>query len=330
MSSISYEDLAFTNRQLAGMLRNGVPLESGLRQLCASMATGRLRTELSKLEQDVEEGKPLREAIRSRHLPELYVQMLQVGAQSNDLPGILVLLADYYERVQAIWTRLKGLMIYPIIVAVMATALSLGMAFIGHQVLQSVTDESGRVPSSAASLASIAIIPVASCCVLVGLVAMALVPPLRRWASWMLPGFKEAALSQFAAAMSLMLKQGCPLSEALQISHQMEMRSPLGKELGVWQRLLAGGDGKFLAFAVPGRIFTPLFVWLVGNAGEDLAAGFDRAAEVYSARATYRVEMMLYAALPVAVVLLGIIILGQLLPIAHLSLKMLDIVGAVE
>jgi type II secretory pathway component PulF len=280
------------------------------------------------LEQDIQQGTPFRQAVQSRRLPEFYVQMLQVGAQSNDLPGILVLLADYYERIHSIWTRLKGLVVYPVIVAIMATALSLGMAFIGHQLIEAIADEaSARVPVNPASMAGLAIIPAGSACIMVVLLAIALIPPLRRSVGWILPGFKEAALSQFAAAMSLMLRKGCPLSQALEVSQQMEMRSPLGKELATWRKLLAAGEGKFSAFGVPGRMFTPLFVWLVGNAGEDLAGGFDRAAEIYSARAIYRVEMMLYAALPVAVVILGVIILGQIVPVAHMGLKMLDMVS---
>ena len=58
-------------------------------------------------------------------------------------------------------------------------------------------------------------------------------------------------------------------------------------------------------------MFPPLFVWLVANAGEDLAAGFRRAAEIYEARAAYRADLGLYAALPVAVLFLGAIILSQ-------------------
>ena len=50
--------------------------------------------------------------------------MLEVGAQANDLPGVLTLLADHYQRRQVIWTRLKGLMVYPAIVLCGALLLS--------------------------------------------------------------------------------------------------------------------------------------------------------------------------------------------------------------
>jgi type II secretory pathway component PulF len=101
---MKYDEFAFLNQQLAAMVRDGIPLESALRRLCADMRQGPLRAELEKLEADLAKGTPLREAVRARQLPELYRQMLEVGAQSNDLPGILTMLADHYQRRHVIWT----------------------------------------------------------------------------------------------------------------------------------------------------------------------------------------------------------------------------------
>ena len=93
---MKYEELAFVNQQLAGMLKTGIPLEGALRQLCAQMRRGRLRAELEALEADLVRGLPLAEALAARKLPEFYVKMIQLGARTNDLPGILTLVADYY------------------------------------------------------------------------------------------------------------------------------------------------------------------------------------------------------------------------------------------
>jgi len=118
------DEFAFLNQQLAAMLRDGIPLEGALRQLCADMKRGALRSELEKLEADLAKGMPLREAARARQLPELYQRMLEVGVQSNNLPAVLTLLADYYQRRHTVWTKLKGLMVYPMIVLCAAFLLS--------------------------------------------------------------------------------------------------------------------------------------------------------------------------------------------------------------
>ena len=122
------DEFAFFNQQLAAMLRDGIPLESALGQLCASMRRGELREELEKLRADLANGVPIKQALASRKLPQFYVQMMQVGVQSNDLPGVLTIVADYYQSGNLIWTRLKGLMVYPAIVLGGTLALSVLVA----------------------------------------------------------------------------------------------------------------------------------------------------------------------------------------------------------
>ena len=119
---MNHEQLSFFNHQLAAMLKSGLPLESSLRQLSASMSRGPLRDEIQKLEADLEQGVPLEEALGRRTLPELYVAMLRAGLKGNDLPGVLTLAADYYGHLHTTWLRLKGMMVYPGIVLV--TSLS--------------------------------------------------------------------------------------------------------------------------------------------------------------------------------------------------------------
>jgi hypothetical protein len=70
-----------------------------------------------------------------------------------------------------------------------------------------------------------------------------------------------------------------------------------------------------------------LFVWLLGQGGEDLASGFKKAAEIYFARANYRTELMLYVALPVSVLVLGTMILGQLFPLFRVLTTTMDALG---
>ncbi|MBM3832726.1 MAG: type II secretion system F family protein [Verrucomicrobia bacterium] len=59
------DEFAFLNLQLAGMLRSGIPMEGALRQLCATMRRGRLRSELQRLETALANGTPLAEAVPS-------------------------------------------------------------------------------------------------------------------------------------------------------------------------------------------------------------------------------------------------------------------------
>src|SRR5262245_50022364 len=121
---MNLERFAYLNQQLAGMLKAGIPLEGALPKLCATLPGGDLQAELKALETDLAQGTPLRATLAPRQLPEFYKQMLLVGAQSNDLPALLTLLADHYQKLSFAWTRLKGLMLYPLIVLVVSFARS--------------------------------------------------------------------------------------------------------------------------------------------------------------------------------------------------------------
>src|SRR5512133_3698330 len=109
---MKHDELAFFNQQLAVMLREGVPLEGAIRQLSVGLKDPAFRGELERLEADLAKGQPLKDALQARQLPEFYKRMVAMGAQGNDLPGVLQLLADYYHRTNLLWTRFKGLMVY--------------------------------------------------------------------------------------------------------------------------------------------------------------------------------------------------------------------------
>jgi len=96
---------------------------------------------------------------------------------------------------------------------------------------------------------------------------------------------------------------------------QLEKGTPAETELTQWRQRLAAGHGQFVEMAKAGRVFPPLFLWMVAHAGEDLATGFERAAGIYQARANYRTEMLLYSALPCSVLGLGLMIVTQIQPV---------------
>jgi type IV pilus assembly protein PilC len=313
---MKYDEFAFLNQQLAAMVRDGIPLESALRRLCAEMRQGTLRTELEKLEADLAKGTPLREAVRARQLPELYRQMLEVGAQSNDLPGVLTMLADHYQRRHVIWTRLKGLMVYPAIVLFAAFLLSCFLSFILNWVAKAtVLPNFGWGKAIPPVLVGLWLAPVLLGLSVVVLFAALSAPRVRRVLRWRLPAFREAGLVQVASALALMLKSGVPLDTALGLVTQLERGTPAETEIARWRQRLAAGQGKFSEMAAGGQLFPPLFVWTVSQSHEDLAGGFQRAAEIYQSRASYHTELLLYSAMPCAVLALGAVIITQIQPV---------------
>ncbi len=128
--------------------------------------------------------------------------------------------------------------------------------------------------------------------------------------------------------MTLMLKNGTTLPQALALAEALESGTPAAKTLARWRQLAEAGQGKPAAWTGDTRPFPPLFLWLVQKGGEDLAAGFRKAAEIYQARASYRIEMALYGALPVSILLLGQMILWQALPLVLTMNSMMNMLGS--
>jgi type II secretory pathway component PulF len=322
---MNYDEFAFFNQQLAAMLREGIPLEGALQQLSAGMRSGPLRAEIRQLEADLARGTPLKEALASRRLPDFYRRMVEVGARSNDLPGLLILLADHYQRTHTLWTRLKGLMVYPLIVIVVSVALTLGLS-LGFSHFLSLFSSPSIAPPPL-FMATMWLPPfVLAALGLLGLAAFSL-PKWRARLRWHLPGFREASLAQLASAMALMLKNGTPLAEALALAENLEAVSPAAKALAQWRFFVQAGQGKPTQWHDPSPPFPPLFLWLVQKGGEDAAAGFQKAADIFHARAAYRIELALYGALPVSILFLGQMIFWELVPLLKAYSMLMNTLG---
>ena len=323
------DEFAFVNHQLAGMLKSGIPLESALRQLCATMKHNALRAEFERLEAELAQGAPLAEAMGRRQFPPLYVALVRVGVASQDLAGVLTLLADYYQRLGTVWVRLKGLMVYPVIVLAAAFVASFAISsifgkVIDYNVMSELSSNYTFRPGN------LWLAPATMALLLAAFVAALVLPQWRAGLRWRLPAFREASLAQTASALALLLERGTPLPDALELVGRLEGTSPAGQELKQWQEQLRLGHRRLAEVVTPGRIFPPHFAWLVSSGGEDVVGGFRRAAEIFQARALHRIEMLLYGFLPVSVLVLGVMILGQAYPVLMLFRQMMMFDGMGE
>jgi type II secretory pathway component PulF len=329
---MKFDEFAFFNVQLAAMLKTGIPLETALRQVCKGMRRHRWRAEFERLETDLSRGIPLDQALDSRNLPDLYKQMVKVGAKTNDLPALLTLVADHYQRNGFLWTRLKGLMVYPAIVLIAALALSLLLAVQGQRFAMALSTQSASLQYSGSYpwnnswalpfFRTGSMMPV---CVLAMVAVLSavifLVPPWRAAIRWRLPGFKDAHLARLASSLNLLLRSGVDLGSALGLMRRLETGTRIGSDLSAWENKLSSGIAKVSSENLKTRAIPPLFFWLVTSEGEDVAAGFARAAEIFYRRAVYKTDLLLNAALPVSILALGFIIIIQLFSTAQLILK---------
>ena len=336
---MKHDECAFFNQQLAAMLRDGIPLEGALKRLCAEMRAGSLRDELSALEGDLAKGVPMADALAPRRLPELYKRMILVGVKGNDLPGALTMLADYFQRQNQVWTRLKSMMTYPLIVMFVALLISLILAFAWTCVIGPAFKDifggmgimlPGATVFALTTLQSIWVFPLAIFILFSILLAIIFLPALRAKILWRLPAFKEATVSRLASAIALMLKNGVALPDAIGLAEQLETSPSAAADLARWKKNLAGGAAKFSEVAAGNKMIPPMFTWIVSGAGENVTEGFQRAAEIYHTRAIYRTEVALYSVLPIASLFLGAVVLSQAFLVVSMFLPMFNMIGGMS
>ena len=330
------DEFAFFNQQLAAMLRDDIPLEGALRRLCEEMRRGALRDELQALEADLAKGTPMAGALAARQLPELYKRMMLVGVKSGDLPGALTMLADYFQRQNDVWTRLKSMMTYPLIVMFAAFLISTVIALlwtcvIGPSFKEVFSGMDVGLPAATlfafATLKTIWVFPVLLGILLSIAVSIVFQPALRGRFLWRLPAFKEATVSRIASALTLLLKNSVPFPDAVGLVEHLENSAAAAADLQSWRARLAAGVAKFSEVATANRMIPPLFVWVVASAGEDLTAGFNRAAEIYHSRAIYRTEVALFSVLPLASLFLGAIVISQAFLVISMFLPMIAMIN---
>jgi len=330
------DEFAFFNQQLAAMLRDGIPLEGALRRLCGEMRRGSLRDELSALEADLARGTPIADALAPRQLPELYKRMILVGVKGNDLPGALTMLADYFQRQNNVWIRLKSMMTYPLIVMFVAFLVSLALGFLWNCVIGPGMGDMyagmgismpGATLFALQTLQAIWVFPVVLGVMFILAAAVVFLPGLRGKYLWRLPAFKEATVSRIASSLALLLQNGVTLPDAIGLVEKLENSTAAAADLQGWRKKLAAGTGKFSEVAAGNRMIPPLFVWVVSSAGEDLTAGFNRAAEIYHSRALYRTEVALYSVLPIASLFLGAVVLSQAFLVISMFLPLIAMIN---
>jgi type IV pilus assembly protein PilC len=119
---IKIRELVIFTRQFATMIDAGLPLVQCLDILAEQNPNKRFKEILRNVRQDVEQGSTFAEALRKHPKPfdPLYVNLVQAGEVGGILDTILNRLAVYLEKADALARKVKGAMVYPTTVLVVA------------------------------------------------------------------------------------------------------------------------------------------------------------------------------------------------------------------
>lgn len=131
--SIRPRELAQMTRQVAALLRAGIPLVPALQMASRSAASRPLQALLDAVRLDVESGMALHMALAEhpQHVSGLYVSMVSAGEAAGILDTMMERLAGTLEKNEALRSRVRSALMYPCAVIVVALAvLALIMLFV--------------------------------------------------------------------------------------------------------------------------------------------------------------------------------------------------------
>src|SRR5688572_21224631 len=130
---INTRDLVIFTRQFATMINAGLPLVQSLNILAQQTENKALREVTKAVVYDVESGHTLADAF-SKHpkaFTDLYVNMVAAGEAGGILDTILLRLATFLEKNDALVRKVKGAMVYPgVIISVAIIAISVLLVFV--------------------------------------------------------------------------------------------------------------------------------------------------------------------------------------------------------
>lgn len=125
-SKISPKDIAFFSRQMATMMKSGVPIVSSLEIIGGGHKNPRMKKMVNTIRTDIEGGSSLYEAI-SKHpvqFDELYRNLVRAGEGAGVLETVLDTVASYKENIEALKGKIKKALFYPTMVVVVALLVS--------------------------------------------------------------------------------------------------------------------------------------------------------------------------------------------------------------
>ena len=280
LTRIKKTEVAAFTRQLATLLRSGIPLTESLGALFEQADNVKLKSVLQAVRTAVNEGSSLGDALRKHpHVfSDLYCSMVKAGETAGNLDEVLARLADFMESGEKLKAKVQGAMIYPIIMIIIGTVImGVLLVFVIPQVTQVFADQGMELPVHTKMLVGLADMVANYWWLLIVLVAGG-VYGFRAWARspegkktwhaallkiWVLgPLLRQVAVSRFARTVGTMLQSGVPMLQTLDTSKEVLGNVILEREVELARIAVTEGESLANALARSGR-FPPTVIKMI-------------------------------------------------------------------
>ena len=339
---VSASDLALFTRQLATLVRAGLPLEEALLAVSQQTEKPRVQSIVLGVRSRVMEGHTLADGFTEfpKVFPEIYRATVAAGEQSGHLDNILERLADYTENREQIRQKVLGAMLYPIVLSIMCFGIVSGLlVYVVPKVVEVFESSKAKLPLITRILIftsdffreNLVYMLIAAVIIVFGVRRWLRNPAAKRRYHLMqlrLPiigklsrGFNTA---RFTRTLSILSGSAVPVLDALRIAGDVVTNLPMRDAvLEAAQRVREGAPiGRSLARS---KLFPPMTIHLIssGESSGQLDAMLERAALSQERELDGLLNAMVGLLGPLLIVAMGLFVMGivfaMLLPIFELN-----------
>jgi general secretion pathway protein F len=339
---VSAADLALFTRQLATLVRAGLPLEESLLAVSQQTEKPRVQSIVLGVRARVMEGHTLADGFAEfpRIFPEIYRATVAAGEQAGHLDNVLERLADYTESRDQLRQKVVAAMLYPIVLTVLCFGIvSALLVYVVPQVVSVFESSKAKLPLMTQLLIATSTFLRAYGIYLLAGIVLAVVL-FRRWLrnpearrrfhhlQLRLPlvgklsrGFNTA---RFTRTFSILSASAVPVLEAMRIAGEVVTNLPMRDAVAdAAARVREGAPiGRSLAAS---RLFPPMTIHLIssGESSGELESMLERAAISQERELDGLLAALVGLLGPVLIVCMGLFVMGivfaMLLPIFELN-----------
>lgn len=344
-SGIARIEISRFTRQFATMIGAGLPMVQCLEILSNQMENKEFAKIVNDIKESVQGGATLSEAM-ARHpkiFDQLYTNMVEAGEVGGALDAILIRLAVYREKADALIRKVKGAMVYPAVVVVVAVGVTIGMlTFIVPVFAKMFSSVGSELPAPTAFVLAVSEFLQKNFLILIG-AGVAFAIGLTWWKktpggalTWdkimlKLPVLgnlvRKSSIARFTRTLSTLLASGVSIIEALDITARTSGNLVVSKAINKAVLSIAEGDTITSPLKESG-VFPPMVIQMIG-VGEK-TGGLDemlsKIADFYDEEVNEAVEALTSIIEPIIIVFMGVVIGGILIA---MYLPMFDIIGKI-
>jgi general secretion pathway protein F len=339
---VSPADLSLLTRQLATLVRAGLPLEESLLAVSQQTEKPRVQSIVLGVRSRVMEGHTLANGFSEfpRVFPEIYRATVSAGEQSGHLDNILERLADYTEGREQMRQKVLGALMYPIVLSVMCAVIVSGLlVFVVPKVVSVFQSTKAQLPlSTRVLIGTSGFLRDWGIYLLIGLVIAIFLfgrwlrnpANRRRWhrlqlripvAGKLNRGFNTA---RFTRTFSILSGSSVPVLEAMRIAGEVVTNLPMRDAVtDAAARVREGAPiGRSLSVS---KLFPPMTIHLIssGESSGELDSMLERSAISQERELDGLLGTMVGLLGPLLIVLMGLFVMGivfaMLMPIFEMN-----------